>query len=186
MSNRPLLTQQEAADACGVSRTTIRRRREAGELPGSVLDEKRGWLIPVEALLAAGFRLHAPAPPDKAGPGETTARAGQSASLDEAAELRAEIERLRTEMAEERHARAMAQAEAEHLKERLRERSDHIADLQRALAALTPAPERAAIPQPTAPTAAPAVPVPAPAAQETTGARTNGQEQRRRWWSRRG
>ncbi len=46
-----------------MSRTTIRRRREAAELSGAVLDDDR-WLIPVEDLLAAGFRLNAPAPPD--------------------------------------------------------------------------------------------------------------------------
>lgn len=62
-TTRPLLTQREAAAACGVSRTTI-RRREAAELSGAVLDDDRGWLIPVEDLLAAGFRLNAPAPPD--------------------------------------------------------------------------------------------------------------------------
>ncbi|MEU8883851.1 hypothetical protein [Streptomyces hydrogenans] len=43
-----------------------RRRREAGDLPGCVWDEERGWLIPVDALLAAGFRLNAPAPPEDA------------------------------------------------------------------------------------------------------------------------
>ncbi|MFJ4918199.1 hypothetical protein [Streptomyces sp. NPDC088726] len=32
MSSRPMLTQREAATACGVSRTTIRHRREAGDL----------------------------------------------------------------------------------------------------------------------------------------------------------
>ncbi|MFE0894079.1 helix-turn-helix domain-containing protein [Streptomyces rochei] len=52
-TTRPLLAQREAAAACGVSRTTIRRRREAGELPGALLDDDRGWLIPVEDLLAA-------------------------------------------------------------------------------------------------------------------------------------
>ncbi|MET9985707.1 helix-turn-helix domain-containing protein [Streptomyces rochei] len=64
-TTRPLLAQREAAAACGVSRTTIRRRREAGELPGAVLDDDRGWLIPVEDLLAARFRLNVPAPPDE-------------------------------------------------------------------------------------------------------------------------
>ncbi|MGW7231143.1 helix-turn-helix transcriptional regulator [Streptomyces cyaneofuscatus] len=59
-----MLTQREAAAACGVSRSTIRRRREAGDLPGAVSDETRGWLIPVGDLLAAGFRLDTPASPD--------------------------------------------------------------------------------------------------------------------------
>ncbi|MEU4878788.1 helix-turn-helix domain-containing protein [Streptomyces sp. NPDC021608] len=193
-TTRPLLTQREAADACGVSRTTIRRRRENGELPGAVLDHDRGWLIPVDDLLAAGFRLNAPAPPDKTGPEVATAGAGQTDGPDEAAELRAELERLRHEtellLNQEQHARALAEAEARHLKERLNERAVHIADLQRALAALTPAPERAAIPQP-APAMDPAVSAPAmaPAASETAAAGpSHGQEhgERRRWWSRRG
>lgn len=64
MSSRPMLNQREAAAACGVSRTTIRRRGEAGELPGAVEDPQGGWLIQVEGLLAAGFRLNAPSPPD--------------------------------------------------------------------------------------------------------------------------
>ncbi|WP_191878665.1 helix-turn-helix domain-containing protein, partial [Streptomyces filipinensis] len=59
---RPMLTQREAAAACGVSRSTIRRRREAGDLPGCAEDPRRGWMIPVDALLAAGFRLNAPSP----------------------------------------------------------------------------------------------------------------------------
>ncbi|WP_200430188.1 AlpA family transcriptional regulator [Streptomyces sp. NE5-10] len=63
---RSLLARREAVAACGVSRSTIRRRREAGDLPGCVRDEERGWLIPVDALLAAGFRLNAPAPPEDA------------------------------------------------------------------------------------------------------------------------
>ncbi|MGW9361989.1 helix-turn-helix domain-containing protein, partial [Streptomyces diastaticus] len=66
-SSRPLLTQVEAAAACGVSRSTIRRAREAGHLPGATRHPARGWLIPVDALLAAGYRLHAPAPPDTPG-----------------------------------------------------------------------------------------------------------------------
>ncbi|MFJ9641425.1 helix-turn-helix domain-containing protein [Streptomyces sp. NPDC101178] len=61
---RPMLTQREAATAGGVSRSTIRRRREAGDLPGAVSDETCGWLIPVDDLLAPGFRLNAPAGPD--------------------------------------------------------------------------------------------------------------------------
>ncbi|MFD6479021.1 helix-turn-helix transcriptional regulator [Streptomyces anulatus] len=61
---RPMLTRREAAAACGVSRTTIRRRREAGDLPGAVQDQAPGRLIPVEDLLAAGYRLNAPSGPD--------------------------------------------------------------------------------------------------------------------------
>ncbi|MFF0408455.1 hypothetical protein [[Kitasatospora] papulosa] len=42
MSSRPMLTQREAATACGVSHTTTRRRREAGDLPGAVHNPVRG------------------------------------------------------------------------------------------------------------------------------------------------
>ncbi|MFD8211487.1 hypothetical protein ACFV2S_34485 [Streptomyces sp. NPDC059695] len=57
-----MLNQREAAEARGTSRSTIRRRREASLLPGSVEDPGRGWSIPVEALLGAGSTLNAPAP----------------------------------------------------------------------------------------------------------------------------
>ncbi|MDQ0701192.1 AlpA family transcriptional regulator [Streptomyces sp. W4I9-2] len=94
---RPMLTQLEAATACGVSRTTIRRRREAGDLPNPVQDEARGWLIPVkEGLLAAGLRLNAPAGPDvpaadsPAGTGEHHQEHGHGPSNDVAV-LRTEL-----------------------------------------------------------------------------------------------
>ncbi|MEV5673636.1 hypothetical protein AB0L28_33320 [Streptomyces sp. NPDC052503] len=42
MSSRPMLTQREAVTECGVSRTIIRGRREAGYLPGAVQAPVRG------------------------------------------------------------------------------------------------------------------------------------------------
>ncbi|GAB2463458.1 helix-turn-helix domain-containing protein [Streptomyces incanus] len=189
-TTRPLLTQREAATACGVSRTTIRRRREAGELPGAVLDDDRGWLIPVDDLLAAGFHLNAPAPPDEKAVGDL-APAERQQDPGDADALRTELERLRHEhalaLADERNARALAEAEARHLKARLDERATHIEDLQRALAALTPAPDRAALPQHTPPFPAPFVPPPAPPSPTETGETEHGPAsgKRRRWWPRR-
>lgn len=190
-TTRPLLTQREAAAACGVSRTTIRRRREAGELPGAVLDEDRGWLIPVEDLLAAGFRLNAPAPPDEKKDVGDPAPAGahqDAAPAETASTLQAELERLRHEhalaLADERNARQLAEAEARHLKERLNERAAHIEDLQRALAALTPAPDRAAIPRPAQPSPAPVPSVPA-STEAGEAEHVSGSGRRRRWWPRR-
>ncbi|MFG2623287.1 helix-turn-helix transcriptional regulator [Streptomyces sp. NPDC048507] len=181
---RPMLTQREAAAACGVSRSTIRRRREAGDLPGSVEDPTRGWMIPVDALLAAGFRLNAPAPADPA----PEALAGPAAPADgqgqDAAALRTELDRIRAEhalaLAEARFGQQLAQAEAEHLRVQLAERGERIADLQRAVAALTPAPERAALTPapggPTVPGQAQAEPASAPAPAAEAGG------PRRRWW----
>ncbi|MFD3923905.1 helix-turn-helix transcriptional regulator [Streptomyces sp. NPDC058595] len=188
MSTRPMLTQREAAAACGVSRTTIRRRREAGDLPNSVQDEVRGWLIPVDDLLAAGLRLHAPSDPDKAAP---SSPAGQDADVDvdqehDAIALRAELENLRHKhalaVAAAEHGRQLAEAEATHLRAQLAARADHIADLQRTLKALMPGPERPVL-QPSVPGQAqnnePHVPAasPDPDAGPAAG-------ERRRWWRR--
>ncbi|EST18194.1 hypothetical protein [Streptomyces niveus] len=46
------------------------------------------------------------------------------------------------------HERQLAEAEAKHLRAGLAARADHIADLQRTLKALMPAPERPALPVP--------------------------------------
>jgi small-conductance mechanosensitive channel len=161
-----------------------------------------GTFHPVDDLLAAGFRLNAPSPPDKEPddkPGQDTAVAGASmpADPDNVAELRAELERQRHELelqlAQERAARVVAETEARNLRERLEERREHIADLQKALKALTPAPERPAIPQPTSPATASASPAPVsatPAAAQDADAGHHDQEPEsgrpRRWWSRRG
>ncbi|MEV5864818.1 helix-turn-helix domain-containing protein [Streptomyces sp. NPDC052071] len=183
MSSRPMLTQREAAAACGVSRTTIRRRREAGDLPGAVQDPVRGWVIPVDDLLAAGLRLHAPSPPDEvASPGAQERPVGPMAQEQDAVELRAELERVRHEhalaVAEAEHGRLLAQAEAQHLREQLAARGEHIADLQRALKALMPAPERPVLGQPS---------VPGQAQPETESAEALEDRSaggRRRWWKR--
>ncbi|MFD9081669.1 helix-turn-helix transcriptional regulator [Streptomyces erythrochromogenes] len=144
---RPMLTQREAAAACGVSRSTIRRRREAGELPGSVEDPVRGWMIPVDALLAAGFRLNAPAPPDSdTSPAPEAGSGAAPGGGQDAAALRAELDRVRAEhalaLAEAQFEQRLAAAEVGHLRAQLAERGERIADLQRAVAALTPAPAR--------------------------------------------
>ncbi|MGW2586244.1 helix-turn-helix transcriptional regulator [Streptomyces virginiae] len=152
-----MLTQREAATACGVSRTTIRRRREAGDLPNAFQDPDRGWMVPVDDLLAAGFRLNAPAPPDPPAPAEAGPPAPDGNGQDPAVP-RAELDRIRAEhalaLAEARFGQQLAEAEAEHLRVQLAERGARITDLQKAVAALTPAPERPALPSP----AVPAVP----------------------------
>ncbi|EST17892.1 hypothetical protein M877_39990 (plasmid) [Streptomyces niveus NCIMB 11891] len=178
-----MLNQREAAAACGVSRTTIRRRREAGDLPNAVQDDVRGWLIPVDDLLAAGLRLHAPTAPDK------TAPAGPDADVDQehdAAELRAELERVRHEhalaVAEAEHGRQLAEAEAKHLRAELAARADHIADLQRTLKALMPSPERPIL-QPSVPGQAQSNdPPPVPTSPDAGAGPAAGE--RRRWWRR--
>ncbi|MEU4352811.1 helix-turn-helix domain-containing protein [Streptomyces sp. NPDC023838] len=179
-TTRPMLNQREAAAACGVSRTTIRRRREEGALPNAVQDPQRGWLIPVEDLLAAGFRLNAPAGPDPdASPAGVVGHGGQHQG-DDVAALRAELERVRHEhdlaLARADFERQLAQKEAEHLRVQLEDRAERIQDLQRALAALTPAPERTGLA--TSGAVVPEQGRPGPAVPADTGS----EEPRRRWW----
>ncbi|MFF6794548.1 helix-turn-helix domain-containing protein [Streptomyces filamentosus] len=196
--SRPLLSQREAATACGVSRSTIRRRREAGELPGCVQDEERGWLIPVDALLAAGFRLNAPAPPENAsapaGPAAEGGTAPAPAGAEEdVAALRAELERERQARIEARHQAELAAAEAGHLRTQLAAKETHIEDLRSALRALSAAPERTALGEPVHQAAGGGVVVPGqvhpePPSAGTTSAGTEawtgaGEDgPRRRWW----
>ncbi|MGY4973483.1 helix-turn-helix domain-containing protein [Streptomyces nigrescens] len=181
MSTRPLLTQIEAAEACGVSRTTIRRRRTDGVFPGAVQDPKRGWMIPIEDLLAAGFHPNAP----RGAPAGTAAKPGRTLAGgdQEAEQLRAELQRLQheheLELERAKSAQKLAETEVRHLKGQLHERGQHIESLQRALAALTPAPERAAIPSPAAPAGAEAPPVAPGRAATPDNVQTPA---RRRWW----
>jgi excisionase family DNA binding protein len=50
-----LVTLSEAAGLCGVSRSTVRRLLDRGELEGAVQDERGVWRVPVSALTSAGL-----------------------------------------------------------------------------------------------------------------------------------
>ncbi|MFF3547632.1 helix-turn-helix domain-containing protein [Streptomyces platensis] len=197
-----MLSQTDAATACGVSRSTIRRHRESGNLPGCVLDPARGWLIPVEALLAAGLRLNAPARPDE--PGEQTDGAANDAGS--APGEQGEVARLRQELMKAEHGRRLAEMEAGHLRRELDGRDRHLADVRRALLALAPgtgdeptggghpavpaqsAPGEQGAGAPAAEGGHPAVPLltaPAAGGQEQATAETSSSA-RRRWWRRGG
>ena len=45
----------EAAQSCGVSRSTMRRKRESGAFPNAYTDSAGAWIIPLADLLAAGL-----------------------------------------------------------------------------------------------------------------------------------
>lgn len=57
MTERPSWTLSRAAEECQVSRDTLKRRRAAGDFPNAYMDTRGKWLIPVNDLLAAGFKL---------------------------------------------------------------------------------------------------------------------------------
>lgn len=60
-SSRPSWTISDAADRVGVSRSTIRRYREAGKFPHAFKDSGGVWKVPLEDLLALGLRPVDPA-----------------------------------------------------------------------------------------------------------------------------
>ena len=158
MTDRPAFSLKAAAAACGVSLFTIRRRREAGEFPNALMTEA-GWRIPVEDLLAAGLRVNAPTPPE-------AERGSDPAGGDLAQAL--------ADLARERQARELAEAEARHLREIVALKEDHLQDVRRAMLALTAGP----------------VTTPEPAQPDAQGdGHDQGvsvpEQQRGRWWSRR-
>ena len=129
---RTALSITAAAEATGTSRTTIRRRLDAGELPGAYrIDGDGAWRIPVEDLLAAGLTLARPA---EDGP-QDDPRVGRVAEL----ERLLDVERARRQAAEELAA----------------ERAERIGDLRVVLRALEagapPTPAAQVPPAPAAP-----------------------------------
>ena len=94
--SRPTFTVTAAARATGKSRRTIARMLDAGELADAHRDDAGAWVIPADALIAAGLTLHAPSPPDPVSAPTPTPLA------DPVADLRAEVAewRRRAEVAE--------------------------------------------------------------------------------------
>ncbi|WP_075836012.1 MULTISPECIES: helix-turn-helix domain-containing protein [unclassified Rhodococcus (in: high G+C Gram-positive bacteria)] len=139
-TERPRWSASEAARRCGVGRATIQRALDAGRLPGAVRTDK-GWQIPLEALLAAGYTPDRPSAPDQptppqASPAREHHRAAPAPDLEHAqrvAELEALLatERARADL---EHARRMA---AEAL---AAERAERVADLRHALRMIESAP----------------------------------------------
>ena len=105
-------TIAQAAEACGVSRDTIKRRRAAGAFPNAVL-EGGAWAVPLADLLAAGLQPGRPAQPDApadgGGDGETTV-----------IDLREQIADLRGRLAERDRAEARSAELVEQLQAALR------------------------------------------------------------------
>jgi len=109
-----LLTLSEAAQRCGVSRSTVRRALDRGELPGAVQDSRKVWRVPVSALTAAGGTaadtgadLGRDTPADTGGQADT----GQSALslLSELAPLLEQLTNLQRERGDLQSELAVAQ-----------------------------------------------------------------------------
>jgi hypothetical protein len=119
MTERPAWTLARAAQECGVSRDTIKRRRSAGAFPNAYQGEKGAWLIPIEDLLAAGFQPSMSKParePERA----ETIDTSDSAATKRIQELEHENELLQVRLDTEQQLRAMADQAATDLRMSLR------------------------------------------------------------------
>jgi hypothetical protein len=153
------LTLTEAAKACGVSHSTIKRR--LSEFANAQQNRSGVWQVPVADLLGAGFHLR----PRAVEPVTEDSDPGHNGS--DLAQAQARIEELTTKLADERVARSTAEALAA-------ERAARIEDLRYSLRALSGPPRP--------PEATPA-PVPPEAPQPVQSAPALAPA-RRGWWSR--
>lgn len=121
----PVWSAAEAARRCNVSRTTLTRRLNAGEIPGA---EKTadGWQIPAQGLAIAGLA-------GQTAPDAPETDDGDQDAADRAAAEAAEVAMLRAQLETERARREGAERLAD-------ERAARILDLQTALRAIAPPP----------------------------------------------
>lgn len=125
--SRPRWSVSQAAKHAGVARSTIQRYLARGAMPGAYRDDDGVWSIGVDDLLAAGFRVDAPTPPDRPAEG-VQHRHAPAPAVDDAEHAR-RIAELEAELADVRRRAEVAEAVA-------RERSEQISDLRRTVAAL--------------------------------------------------
>lgn len=93
---RPALSISEAARRTGTSRTTVRRRLDAGELQWAWRTPDGAWRVPVSDLLACGFELSDGPRPSAEPSTDSEADSGRVAQL----ERDLAVERARREAAE--------------------------------------------------------------------------------------
>jgi hypothetical protein len=127
-----LLTLTEAADACGVSRSTIKRRLP--EFANARQDDSGSWRVPVSDLLGAGLKLR-PRPETRTN-GQVSQGHDPAQNGADLAQAKARIETLTAELADERTARQVAEVRATAY-------AAHLDDMRLALRAISGPPQPA-------------------------------------------
>lgn len=112
-TSRQSWTITESAQRCGVSKSTVRRYRESDRFPNAWKDDSQQWRIPIEDLLAVGWK---PVDPNQV----SNAGGSVSGSSERERELESllAIERAKREAAE--RVASMAQESVEDLRRALR------------------------------------------------------------------
>lgn len=138
MAQRPALTVSAAVEAFDIERRTLQRLLATGNLHGASKDSRGRWLIPVEALTAAGIRARQTwksdatngAPrreSDATRTKETASNQGETSATDnatrhdsDATEQRLYIAQLEAELRAERQLREATERHLEDLRTSLR------------------------------------------------------------------
>lgn len=161
MAERPSFTLTEAAERCGVSISTMKRRQAQGDFPNAWKDSRRRWRVPVPDLLAAGLSLSQPVTQEAPEP--------EAPASDDA-----ELVELREQLKRERQNRQKAEEQAALYRDRVADLKHSLDVVERTVRLLeAPKPEEPAQPQPPQPQE----PTPPPVADAA-------KPQRRSWWSR--
>jgi hypothetical protein len=172
-SKPPVMGLAEAAKACGVSESTLRRRRPELKEFGAVETDK-GWRIPVTALIAVG--LMAPTTPASS---DTFPGAPASGTRDDA--LRGELDALRRQLADTEKRAAVAEERAAGARALLAAH-ERIIETQALALRMLDAP-RAEVPAGVSGEAPPVAPEPVQPAADPAQVPTNP-EPRPSWWQR--
>lgn len=165
MSNRPSWDLGESAERCGVSRSTVRRYREQGKFPNAFKDTSGAWKIPLEDLLAVGWKPNAPAQPE---PVSVPPEPAVSVTDDRVAQLEQalELERVKREAAERLNAQIQA----------------NLDDLRSAMRMIEAKPVSSPVSAPEPAKGLPTEPVPERLPEQPLEA--TEQSKKRRWWQR--
>lgn len=172
-----------AANECGVSKSTIKRRLAAGDLPNATKGARGAWTVPVTDLIAAGLEPGRPSPPDDLtqvtdldheqpdldhDPGHDLGQPGPNSDMTR-------VHELERDLAQERErARALTQANAD-----LR---SHIDDMRMAMRMIEPGPSRKA--EDHSPESGAPAPEPHPSVDTAPTQTTQPPPPRQRWWQR--
>lgn len=137
---RPVFTLREASKRCGVSFSTIRRRREDGAFPNAYKTPDGQWMVPVEDLLWAGLkpttdptqtRPSSRVLTEPAQPSVEVAHEASPADQERISELERELARARAQIEVEQAHRAAAEQVAA-------ERARSLEDLRTTIRLLEP------------------------------------------------
>lgn len=124
MGPRPAWTLTEAVERTGVSRSTIRRYREAGKFPNAYKDRAGTWRFPLEDLLAVGL---SPSEPTREQAQSRSSDHDQSMPTEQASTASSEqVSKLEQALREER-------ARADNAERLAASYLDNVQDLRRAL-----------------------------------------------------